>query len=70
MMQKFLRILIRAYQVILSPLKGPCCRFYPSCSSYAHEAIGRYGALRGGYLAVARLCRCHPFHPGGIDLVP
>lgn len=66
----FIRILIRAYQRVLSPLLGPRCRFYPSCSQYALEAVERHGALRGSYLAVRRLLRCHPFHPGGFDPVP
>ena len=51
-------------------MMAPHCRFYPSCSSYAQEAITRYGALKGGYLAIRRLLKCHPWHPGGVDLVP
>jgi uncharacterized protein len=70
MIQALLRGLIRFYQFFLSPLLGPCCRFHPTCSSYAYEAIGRHGTLRGGYLTMARICRCHPLHPGGIDPVP
>ena len=62
--------LIRLYQWTVSPLLGPACRFYPSCSSYALEAIERYGVARGGWLAMKRLARCHPFNPGGIDPVP
>ncbi|MCD6586772.1 MAG: membrane protein insertion efficiency factor YidD [Desulfobacteraceae bacterium] len=61
---------IRAYQLILSPVLGPACRFYPSCSEYAIEAVSRYGASKGGYLALRRVLRCHPFNPGGIDPVP
>ena len=61
---------IRFYQLAFSPLVGPACRFYPSCSQYALEAIGRFGVLRGSYLAARRLGRCHPFHPGGYDPVP
>jgi putative membrane protein insertion efficiency factor len=60
---------IRLYQVVLSPLLGPACRFYPSCSRYAYEAIDRYGVVRGGWMAICRLSRCHPFHPGGYDPV-
>ncbi len=62
--------LIRAYQYLISPLLGPHCRFYPSCSQYAVEAIRRHGLLRGGYLSLHRLSRCHPWHPGGLDPVP
>jgi uncharacterized protein len=69
-MRHVLRILIRAYQLVLSPLLGPRCRFYPSCSHYAIEAIESHGALRGTWLSARRICRCHPFHPGGFDPVP
>jgi putative membrane protein insertion efficiency factor len=62
--------LIRLYQLLLSPLLGPRCRFYPSCSRYATEAIRRHGLGRGGWLALRRLSRCHPLNPGGIDPVP
>ena len=63
--------LIRFYQVCLSPLKGgPSCRFTPTCSQYALEAIEKYGALKGGWLALKRILRCHPFHKGGYDPVP
>jgi len=66
-----LRKLIRFYQVALSPLKGaPTCRFYPTCSQYALEAVEKHGALKGTYLAVRRVLKCHPFHPGGYDPVP
>lgn len=69
-MTRILLAFIRAYQRFISPYTPPSCRFYPTCSSYAVEAIGRYGAWRGGYLAVRRLLRCHPFHAGGYDPVP
>ena len=62
--------LIRIYQWTVSPLLGPTCRFHPSCSNYALEAINRFGMLRGGWLTVRRLGRCHPWHPGGFDPVP
>lgn len=61
---------IRAYQIVVSPLLGPRCRFYPSCSAYAIGAISRHGALLGSYLAARRLLRCHPWNPGGPDPVP
>ena len=61
---------IRVYQRALSPLLPPACRFQPTCSEYAAEAIGRFGLMRGGLLSASRLCRCHPFHPGGWDPVP
>lgn len=69
-MAKLLQFLIRAYQVLLSPFLGRHCRFTPSCSQYAAEAIRRYGALRGSWLAVKRIGRCHPFCGGGYDPVP
>jgi len=69
-MSTLLRGLIRAYQLTLSPLLGPRCRFYPSCSQYALEAVGQHGALRGSWLALRRLARCHPWHAGGYDPVP
>jgi putative membrane protein insertion efficiency factor len=65
-----LTTLIRAYQVVVSPLLGPSCRFEPSCSEFAQQAIARHGALRGPWLAVKRLARCHPFGGSGYDPVP
>lgn len=62
--------LIRLWQLAISPLLGPACRFEPSCSRYAAEAIERHGPLRGAAMAVRRIGRCHPFHPGGFDPVP
>ncbi len=62
--------LIRAYQSVLSPLLPPACRFWPTCSEYAAEAISRHGTARGLRLAAGRLARCHPWHPGGYDPVP
>jgi uncharacterized protein len=63
-------LLIRGYQRFLSPVLPPSCRFTPSCSQYTLEAVTRYGVLRGGWLGVRRVVRCHPFHPGGFDPVP
>jgi hypothetical protein len=63
-------LLIRLYQWTVSPLLGPACRFYPSCSQYALWAVLRFGVLKGGWLTLARLARCHPWHPGGFDPVP
>jgi uncharacterized protein len=65
-----LLLLIRTYIVFLSPFFGGACRFQPSCSNYAVEAIARHGARRGGWLAARRLFRCHPFYKGGFDPVP
>jgi len=60
---------IRVYQLVISPLLPRACRFYPSCSQYALEAIERHGIARGGWLALCRLASCHPWHPGGVDFV-
>lgn len=65
-----LRVLVRGYRWFLSPLLPPACRFFPSCSEYAEEALERHGAWRGSWLAARRLCRCGPWHPGGCDPVP
>ena len=69
-MRTLLAVVIRAYQVVLSPALPRSCRYYPSCSQYAHEAVLKHGVLRGVYLAAARLVRCNPWSPGGVDLVP
>lgn len=61
---------IKLYQKVVSPFKPPSCRFFPTCSHYGIEAIQRFGAIKGGYLTIKRISKCHPFHPGGIDLVP
>lgn len=62
--------IIRFYQKFISPLKPPTCRFYPTCSQYALESFKKYGMIKGGYLAVRRVLKCHPFNPGGYDPVP
>jgi len=69
-MRYVLKILIRVYQVALSPLLGPNCRYYPTCSQYAIEAIETHGSLRGAWLTIKRISRCHPWHEGGFDPVP
>lgn len=62
--------LIRGYRIFISPLFPPTCRFQPTCSMYAIQAIERFGAIKGSWLATKRILRCHPFHPGGYDPVP
>ena len=69
-MKKLLMSLLRFYQLAISPLSPPSCRFYPSCSNYAIETLRSHGAARGSWLAVRRICRCHPWNPGGVDPVP
>jgi putative membrane protein insertion efficiency factor len=69
-MKSLLLILLRSYKIAISPFLGQHCRFYPSCSEYAQQAIVEHGALRGSALACQRLCKCHPWHAGGVDLVP
>jgi putative membrane protein insertion efficiency factor len=63
-------LLIRFYQYFISPLFPPCCRYFPSCSAYAYEAVEKFGILKGLFLAGKRILRCHPFHSGGYDPVP
>ena len=67
---KFAMLLLRGYQIAISPLIPPSCRFFPSCSNYALEALREHGAAKGGWLAVRRVCRCHPWNAGGFDPVP
>jgi putative membrane protein insertion efficiency factor len=69
-MKHVLRALIRFYQWFMSPLLGPNCRFHPTCSAYALEAVERHGALDGSWMAAKRICRCHPWNDGGYDPVP
>ncbi|MFL6673539.1 MAG: membrane protein insertion efficiency factor YidD [Massilia sp.] len=69
-MKTLLVWLLRGYQLLLSPLMGQNCRFYPTCSNYAIEALRTHGVARGGLLAVRRICRCHPWNAGGVDPVP
>jgi putative membrane protein insertion efficiency factor len=68
--ETFLILLIEAYRLLISPVLGPSCRYTPSCSSYAVEAIRTHGPLQGPWLAARRIARCHPFHAGGYDPVP
>ncbi len=70
MLKKFLIILISGYRRLISPLFPASCRFQPTCSQYAMEAVEKFGAFRGSWLAIKRILRCHPFHPGGYDPVP
>jgi hypothetical protein len=69
-MKQLFILFVRGYQVVLSPHLPAACRYYPSCSHYAIEALEKHGALRGGWLAIKRIARCHPFRPGGFDPVP
>ncbi|WP_293554241.1 membrane protein insertion efficiency factor YidD [Phascolarctobacterium sp.] len=68
-MSRILILCIRFYQIFISPLFPPTCRFYPTCSAYAIEAIQKKGPLLGSWLALKRICKCHPYHPGGYDPV-
>ncbi|MBU8879857.1 membrane protein insertion efficiency factor YidD [Bacillus sp. FJAT-29790] len=70
MLKKIMIGFIRFYQIVISPLKPPTCRFYPTCSHYGLESVKRFGPLKGGWLALRRIMKCHPFHPGGLDPVP
>lgn len=70
MIRRALLLLVKAYRWMVSPLLPPACRFHPSCSSYAEEALQRHGAFRGGWLTARRVCRCGPWHAGGYDPVP
>jgi uncharacterized protein len=70
MIKKILLSIIRFYQIAISPLTPPSCRFYPTCSHYGLEAIQRFGPLKGSFLTIKRILKCHPFHPGGFDPVP
>jgi putative membrane protein insertion efficiency factor len=70
MIALLLQALLSVYRIVLRPVLGNRCRFYPSCSDYARDAIAAHGALKGAWLAAKRLARCHPFHPGGVDPVP
>ena len=70
MAKRFLMVLIRFYRARISPYMPPACRYQPTCSQYALEAVEKYGAFKGAWLALKRLLRCNPFHPGGYDPVP
>jgi len=66
-MRKIIIFLIRGYQKAISPLFTPTCRFYPTCSTYFMQAVDKYGAIKGSFLGIKRILKCHPFHPGGYD---
>ena len=70
LIKRMMLAMLRFYKRNISPMFPPCCRFQPTCSVYAMQAIEKYGALKGGWLAVKRILRCNPFHPGGYDPVP
>lgn len=67
LLAKLLIYMVRIYQKYISPMRGPTCRFYPTCSQYSIEAYKKYGAMKGTYLTIRRILKCHPFHPGGYD---
>ncbi len=69
-MRKLFMLMVRGYQKYISPMKAPCCRFYPTCSQYSIEAFQKHGAIKGLYLTINRLIRCNPYNKGGIDYVP
>ena len=70
MLKSIFIVVIQFYQKVISPLKPPTCRFYPTCSHYGIQSIKRFGALKGGYLTIKRIFKCNPLHPGGMDEVP
>ncbi|NOU97086.1 membrane protein insertion efficiency factor YidD [Paenibacillus sp. LMG 31456] len=69
-MKRALQAIVMFYRKFISPLKPPTCRFYPTCSQYALDALEQHGPAKGSWLTIKRVCKCHPFHPGGIDHVP
>ncbi|MCF6095097.1 membrane protein insertion efficiency factor YidD [Microaerobacter geothermalis] len=69
-MKRIFIFIIQFYRKVISPLKPPTCRFYPTCSMYALQAVNKYGPWRGGWMTMKRIAKCHPFHPGGIDPLP
>ncbi|MCH8304056.1 MAG: membrane protein insertion efficiency factor YidD [Candidatus Marinimicrobia bacterium] len=70
MVQHIVLGILRIYRLAISPFLGSNCRFYPSCSTYSIEAVEKYGAIKGGFMSIKRVSKCHPFHSGGVDLVP
>ncbi|MCH8300167.1 MAG: membrane protein insertion efficiency factor YidD [Candidatus Marinimicrobia bacterium] len=70
MVQHIVLGILRIYRLAISPFLGSNCRFYPSCSTYSIEAVEKYGAIKGGFMSIKRVAKCHPFHSGGVDLVP
>ncbi|QTN01469.1 membrane protein insertion efficiency factor YidD [Sediminibacillus dalangtanensis] len=69
-MKRLFILFIKVYQKVISPIKPPTCRFYPTCSQYGLESLEQFGVIKGGFLTIKRLLKCHPFHPGGFDPVP
>ncbi|TFB13068.1 membrane protein insertion efficiency factor YidD [Candidatus Marinimicrobia bacterium MT.SAG.4] len=70
MVQHIVLGILRIYRLAISPFLGSNCRFYPSCSNYSIEAVEKHGAIKGGFMSIKRVAKCHPFHSGGVDLVP
>ncbi|MCD4693680.1 MAG: membrane protein insertion efficiency factor YidD [Calditrichales bacterium] len=68
-MRRIFLLLLKVYQKVLSPMFPPSCRFFPTCSEYSYQSIDKYGLIKGGWLSIRRLSKCHPFHPGGYDPV-
>jgi len=66
-LKKILIVLVKGYQALISPFFPPACRFYPTCSTYFIQAVEKYGAIKGSFLGIKRILKCHPFHPGGYD---
>lgn len=68
-MRRIFLLLLKVYQKVISPMFPPSCRFFPTCSEYSYQSVNKYGLIKGGWLSIRRLSKCHPFHPGGYDPV-